>query len=583
MKPARLWPAVVGGWAVAAVLLTIVAIPAIRNLWFPDGDDAMRMLEVRDWLAGQSWWDVSQHRLWGGQFQMHWSRIVDLPIAAVMAPLDPLIGQAASTRAALTIVPLLTLLAVMALATRITARLAGPSQARYAVLLVAMTPQIVYQMRPMRVDHHGWQVMLALGAIAAILARPTWRSGALAGLCLAALVCVSLEGLPITAAIFGVALLAWAHDPERRAQALAMTGTLPAAVVLLHIATRGPATWAPACDAIAPAWIAALGIACVVTTATLLLAPTMLTRVAGIAAAAAAGALALKLAVPLCTRGPFATLDPLVYTVWYKNVPEGMPIWEQQAGPAILAYALPLVGLPGIALALRASSGETRVRWAMLLAIAAAAFAFSLLVIRGAATANALAIPGVAYLLHGWLTRARAIPALLPRVAATAAALLAATPWLPGVFAISGQIHAHAAADTRRIGTGGPPGCTDGREVADLRALPPATIFVPLELAPPLIATTAHHAIGSGYHRNVAAIHRVLATFLAQPETAHRLIAASHADYVAGCPGENETELYKHYAPDGLWARLERGERFPWLERVTIPGSPVLAWRVVRP
>lgn len=57
---------------------------------------------------------------------------------------------------------------------------------------------------------------------------------------------------------------------------------------------------------------------------------------------------------------------------------------------------------------------------------------------------------------------------------------------------------------------------------------------------------------------------------------------ASGADYVAGCPGANETEIYKAEAPPGFWARLERGERFDWLQPVRIPGSPVLVWKVVR-
>ena len=76
---------VLTGWAVAAIVLTIVSLPGIAALRFADPDDAMRYLEVRDWLAGQSWWDVSQHRLWGGHFAMHWSRLVDVPLTASYA------------------------------------------------------------------------------------------------------------------------------------------------------------------------------------------------------------------------------------------------------------------------------------------------------------------------------------------------------------------------------------------------------------------------------------------------------------------------------------------------------------------
>jgi hypothetical protein len=580
---ARLWPAVVTGWTLAAAVLTLVAAPAIANLWFPDPDDAMRLLEVRDWLAGQSWWDVSQHRLWGGGFAMHWSRLVDLPLALVILLLDPIVGQLAAGRVAMVAVPLATLLVVMALVARLTATLGGIERARLAVLLTALSPPIVYQIRPMRIDHHGWQVALALAAVAALVARPTWRSGALAGACLGALVTVSLEGLPITAAILGVALLAWVYAPDRRDQALAMTAALLASVVALHVATRGPGMFAAACDAIAPVWIAALALSCTGVAATLLIAPAARAlRIAGLAGAAVAGAAMLRLAAPICTRGPFATLDPLVYRLWYSNVAEGLPAWQQLPASAVMAYALPLVGLGGAIVAWRASTGDAQVRWAMMAAIAAAALSFSLLIIRGAATANALALPGAAWLLLGWLTRARSVRHAGLRTAATAAAFLGAAPGLAGVLLAPPD--PTPPPNGARIAGGTPlRWCDRGHEIGDLAALPAGRIFAPLDVTPAMVATTGHQGIGAGYHRNVAAIHRVMATFLATPDAARASVLASGARYVAGCPGDNETQRYRQLAPDGFWARLERGERFDWLEPIAVPGSPVLAWRVVRP
>ena len=50
-----------------------------------DTDDAMRLTEVRDFLAGQNWFDLVQHRLntpYGGL--IHWSRLIDLPEAVVV-------------------------------------------------------------------------------------------------------------------------------------------------------------------------------------------------------------------------------------------------------------------------------------------------------------------------------------------------------------------------------------------------------------------------------------------------------------------------------------------------------------------
>ncbi len=582
MKPPALWPAIAIGWAIAALVLTLVSAPAIAHLWFPDPDDAMRLLQVRDWLNGQSWWDVSQHRLNGGVFAMHWSRLVDLPIAAVMLLCDPLFGVDMSNRIALTIVPLLTLLVVMALGAELTRRLSDVPRARLAILLAPLSAALLYQLRPLRIDHHGWQVACALLATVALLGRPTARSGAVIGGALAVLLTISLEGMPITAAIAGVAILWWVVDSTRRAQTLAMLATLLGGVVLLHVATRGPGMFAPACDAIAPVWIAAIAIAALGGMATVALSPP--TRIARLAllGLAGAGALAALLIIdPACAHGPFASLDPLVQRYWYEKVSEGLPIWEQVPVWAIITIAFPIVGLIGTTMACREATGEARARWLAMLALASASFALTLLVLRAGATANALALPGGAWLLQRMLTPARAISAPLPRIAATAGAFIAATPGIvasafgallpPSTPAVGGPGTAHAA--TVRA-------CDHGHEMADLRQLPTATLFAPIDMTPALLAWTPHRAIAGGYHRNATAIHEVIATFIGTPEAARHMIVASGARYVVGCPGENEMELYKATAPNGFWARLERGDRFDWLQPVPIAGSPVLAWRV---
>ena len=575
-----IFPTVLIGWALAALVLLLVSAQRIATLGFPDPDDAMRLAEVRDLVAGQGWWDVAQHRLNGGDFAMHWSRLVDLPLAAVMLVCDPLFGPAISTRIAMAVVPLLTLLVVMALGALFTRRVAGREPVAQAVLLAALSVPLVYQLEPMRIDHHGWQIAAALAAAVALVGRPDARSGAIAGAALALLVTISLEGLPITVAMTGVALLGWALDPARRGQALALPGTLTGAVVALHVATRGPGLLAPACDAIAPAWIAALGVTSLLAAGTILAAPaTPARRIAALAVAGIVGLATLRLAAPTCFAGPFATLDPLVRTIWYENVLEGMPVWRQEPARAAMAIGFPIAGLVGGVLAWRESDGAARVRWTICLALAGFAFALSLLVMRTGATANALALPGGAWLLLRLLTRARAVPNPALRTLATAAAFLAATPGL----AASGLLglRAPAAGAAASPATTGPAPCDPARDIPKLAALPAATLFAPIDITPAILATTPHRAIAGGYHRNSAAMHRVLAGFLASPEAAREIVAQAGADYVVGCPGENETDLLAHRAPGGLWARLQRGERVVWLAPVAIPGARILVWRVL--
>ena len=59
-----------------AALLLLVAAPSIAAARYPDPDDVLRMVQVRDLLAGQGWFDLTQHRLDApvGGVAMHWSR-----------------------------------------------------------------------------------------------------------------------------------------------------------------------------------------------------------------------------------------------------------------------------------------------------------------------------------------------------------------------------------------------------------------------------------------------------------------------------------------------------------------------------
>ena len=69
----------------AALAWTLFAASALwlaRHGVSLDTDSAMRLASVRDLLHGQAWFDTSQHRLntpYG--LSMHWSRLVDAPLA----------------------------------------------------------------------------------------------------------------------------------------------------------------------------------------------------------------------------------------------------------------------------------------------------------------------------------------------------------------------------------------------------------------------------------------------------------------------------------------------------------------------
>src|SRR5690606_26829759 len=114
--------------------------------------------------------------------------------------------------------------------------------------------------QPLRVDHHGWQIFLAMLILWQAL-RPAGRgAGLLGGLFAAMLLAVSIEGLPLAALFAGIAALrwAWTGDAADRGRLLGYMAGLAGGATLFQFATRGPAglagTW---CDSLSAPYLAA--------------------------------------------------------------------------------------------------------------------------------------------------------------------------------------------------------------------------------------------------------------------------------------------------------------------------------------
>src|SRR5260370_6720866 len=158
-------------WAVVACTL---AVPVIKDGVFDamSTDDAMRLVEVRDLIAGQAWFDLAQHRLDPPGVSMHWSRVIDAPLAALILLLRPLAGAAAAEAVTLTLWPALlfgaALLLVAAIARRMSVGSNQPTVQLAAVLLAALSPPWLIPFRARALAHHNAPVMM-LVAVAFLL------------------------------------------------------------------------------------------------------------------------------------------------------------------------------------------------------------------------------------------------------------------------------------------------------------------------------------------------------------------------------------------------------------------------------
>ncbi len=83
---------------------------------FFDTDDAMRAVQLRDLLAGQSWFDMTAYRLDPPQGVFsHWSRIVDAPLAGLELLLRLFLSPPSAELGARLLFPLLLLAALFSL------------------------------------------------------------------------------------------------------------------------------------------------------------------------------------------------------------------------------------------------------------------------------------------------------------------------------------------------------------------------------------------------------------------------------------------------------------------------------------
>src|SRR6476469_830468 len=139
--------------------------------WFAlgDTDDNMRIMQVRALLHGQGWFDLRQYRLnppFGAN--IHWSRLVDLPIAGLILLLRPILGGAGAERWAVAIAPLIPYLLLLFSLGLTARRLIDPKAYPLAFLALFFAGSTNGMFLPERIDHHGWQLALLSLSVAAI-------------------------------------------------------------------------------------------------------------------------------------------------------------------------------------------------------------------------------------------------------------------------------------------------------------------------------------------------------------------------------------------------------------------------------
>ncbi len=561
--------------------------PAPLGTRFLDPDDAMRLVQVRDLVAGQGWFDTVPHRLDPPQtVPTHWSRLPDAPLAAIILLVAPLFGPALAEKAALMLWPPLLWAASACVAARIARRLGG-HEAMPAAVLLGFAAGVVGQFLPGRIDHHGLQAVLGLAALAFALERERPRAAGLAGIFTGAAFAVGLD----TVVVLGFVGLLFAGDlllgRDRGGVAAYATG---ASVTLL---AAFPLTFHPAqlavtaCDGPTPriVFLVTAGLLVLRVCATLTRGRNPGGRCVVLAGAAMLGwGLVLGVA-PSCLGGLAGATGSEALSPWVGHTQELSSLSVlMRSGPRgvgeLMTILPPVLGLAGAVLIALLSPGRRRAATEFGLCLAVLTV-IGWVAIRGLFLANAAAIGPIAAAAVLLLHRAKLASMPVAVGGMLAATAIVATSHVPLNATRSAASSATSAASTPsvrvetaavdRVSAGGDGACDDAGDYGVLAALPKGLVLGPIWSGPTVLVWTPHDVISSPHHRFGRGNDFGEAIMNGTVENARRAIVGRGIDYVVLC------RAHPHAGPfmDAL-----RTAPPDWLERAGGPGDDLLVFRV---
>lgn len=557
----------------------------IQSLGLGDTDDNMRLMQVRALLDGQGWYDLRNYYLNPpGGFDIHWSRIVDLPIAGLILLLRPFVGTPEAERIACGIAPLLPLaIAFLGLATT-ARRLVGKHAWPLAIaLLVFACTSTMLMYAPDRIDHHGWQLAMLSLTVAGLSDPKGARGGAIVGAASAVSLSIGLEMMPYVAMAGAIIALQWIWDRGEAKRVEGYALALGGGTALGYAAFASYANTVARCDALTPVYLSVMIVAGALLFGLARLNPA--SRLVRFGLAVVAGAVIVAgfaLLFPQCLGRPEQVTDELARN-WLNNVREAKPIYTHPFRTAFPIVTLPLIGLLG---AFVAAGGAIRNRapnmvgWAAVALFTLFACVMLLWQTRAGPAAQLLGVPGAAALIWIAVPLMLASGNMLVRVFGTAAVVLFAS----GAFsALSVQYLPVDKPDLRSqaIGRAGAR-CPAFNNMVALNRYPSATILSFVDLGPRIITISHHKAVAGPYHRNGDAILDVQHAFGGSPEQFRAIAARHRASLLLVCPNMAESTIYRVRNPGGFYDRLARGEKFAFLEPLELPkNSPLRLFRIL--
>jgi hypothetical protein len=544
-------------------------------------DDVMRLLTVRDWLAGQGWFDVRQYRLMPPEgVSLHWSRYIDAGIAAILVPLMWVFPVDIAEQIAVTVWPTLIMLITLLAIGFGTRRVFGGAAACFAMLCTVIWPVTAdLHSSAGNLDHHNIQfLMMVIMAFAVIWPSRPVAAGTVGGLAGAFSLAVGLESLVFIVGVGMVVLVraSLSATAQARQMLIAFCLTLGVASTVFWLGQTSPATRMDLmCDQLAPPTLALVAIAMAASILSVVVAGGQARPIRSLGVAGVVTVAGLALAWPMlahCLEGPYAQIPPDLQELISSKITEAKPgIAYAISRPAVaLVFVTPILsalifgGLQWIA----THNTPAGKRLGLLLVLCLIGVPMMLLQMRTVIIA-ATVVP----MIGGAVIAHRASSYLATRdlkdgLLALIIALFVISPTTV-VLSMGPFLPEGALVDESPEYD-----CSSFTSLSILNDVPPAVILPHINFGPALMWATHHGSISAPYHRSTDAFMNGIVPFQMDGEGMKTYVQDTPATHLLLCRG---------YRYAGDFARgLANGDTVDWLRPVPLSSDAQMLFEIVR-
>ena len=572
---------------VAASVFTVVfsynAMPHNAGGFLHSTDDMVRMVIVRDWLAGQSWFDPILHRLgFEPGTVMHWSRLIDAPIGLLIW-IGGLFGNGEHFAAYTW--PFITFVAALAGILTSVRRASGSGNVIPALIIGGFGLWSWGAFQSGVIDHHNAQTALGMWLVASVLpSHESKLNFTLAAILMALMLAIGIESVPFAIAGALAILARLIGEREALYEPVRRFGlTLAVAITTLFFLLLGPQNYHQTyCDSLSLFHLLCAGTGGILLYIGLHPSLRAMLPAPALTVPSIAGAMVVLVAVvffPQCLADPVAGIDPVLRHYWLDYIMEAQNVFKvARLDPWLLLYQYALTVIAFGVLAWQCIMGQHRVLNVLLLIFLLITTAVTLFQMRGIQQSG----PVAGLILSIVVTRFMHGTGKTKPLAGLIALIVCCNLfWKLGVMggmalfaAEPGPLMNQSKAEIQNI-------CRTPDDLATLDAEKPGFIAAANGLGAWLLFATDHRVLAGPYHRNNAGNLAAVNIMIGTPEQAHQIMKDRGITLFAACPQFVDEQQILREVPNGFLGQVLGGKKVEWLEPIdSTMGKPLKLWRV---